>query len=236
MRRTIPIVAAAWMLATGCASVEPKPTPPAAGAVEYEVTFTGTWTEASHPVEYPKGGPISGPHFSGLIGATHREGYALFAEGRAPSPGLERLSEEGKHSPLDAEIRGAIDAGLAGAIIETGPVKILSQPVSARFRVDPRHPLVSAVAMIAPSPDWFAGAADVDLREGGRFVESKEVIVYAWDSGGDDGTTYEASDVDTNPKRPTTIADSRHFVRDGKRIPVGRLTFKKLLRPWAPGE
>jgi hypothetical protein len=195
---------------------------------EYRIVFTGAWTAQSHPLEYPRAGLLTGPHFSGLIGATHGPGLALFAEGRPPSPGLERLAEEGKHSPLDQEIRSAVDAGRAGALLETGPIRDMAQPAVTTVRVDPAHSRVSAVAMIAPSPDWFAGAADVELREGDRWVASKEVVLYAFDAGSDDGTTYEAPDQDASPKHPTMQNESPHFRRGGERVPVGRLTFTRM--------
>ena len=73
-----------------------------------DVTLTPMWTAKSHPLEYPKAGLLTGPHFSGLIGATHGAGYPLFTVGKAPTPGIERLSEMGKHDPLDAEIKAAM--------------------------------------------------------------------------------------------------------------------------------
>jgi hypothetical protein len=52
--------------------------------------------------------------------------------------------------------------------------------------------------------------------------------VNPWDSGGEDGTTYLADDVDTNPKKPTTLNKSRHFMKDGKVMPVARITFTRI--------
>jgi hypothetical protein len=104
----IVLPALAVLAAAGCKTMSSTPEP-VGEAAQYQIVFTGTWTARTHPLEYPKAGAFSGPHFSGLIGATHRPGYALFKEGTPPSPGLERLSEEGKHSPLDQEIRAAID-------------------------------------------------------------------------------------------------------------------------------
>jgi hypothetical protein len=210
----------------GCSSgPEARPTTP--GAVRYAVTFTPTWTAQSHPMEYPKAGLLTGPHFSGLIGAAHRADYKLIKEGMAPSAGLEKLSEEGKHSPLDEEIRAAMQAGRTTSLFETGPIKDFSQPAKADVTVDEAHPMVSFVAMIAPSPDWFAGAS-VDLMEGGNWVEAKEVEVFAYDSGGDTGATYEASDADANPKQPTMLSAAPHFMKDGQRIPVGRVAFRRV--------
>src|SRR5690349_8683732 len=67
-----------------------KPAP--AGPAEYTVIIKSTWTKATHPYEYP-----SDAHFSGMIGASHNAHYSIFAIGRRPTKGLERLSEEGKH-------------------------------------------------------------------------------------------------------------------------------------------
>jgi hypothetical protein len=94
--------------------------------------------------------------------------------------------------------------------------------------VDDAHPMVSLVAMIAPSPDWFAGVSDVNLMENGAWVDSKTVDVNPWDSGGDDGTTYLADDKDNNPKKPTTANKSQHFLKDGQPMPVARITFTRI--------
>ena len=193
----------------------------------YEVTFTPSWTAKSHPVDYPASGVLSAPHFSGIIGATHGAGYQLYAVGRQPGAGLERLSETGKHDPLDAEIKAAIARGSASALFETDGIRDLSKPVKFTVTVDGKNPLVSAVAMIAPSPDWFAGVGNVNLMEAGGWVVTKTLDVYAYDSGGDDGATYTASDVDTNPKKATSLANGAQFVQGGRRVPVARITFTR---------
>jgi hypothetical protein len=200
----------------------------AAESAQYSVTFVRLWTDKTHPFEYPEAGVLTGPHLSGLIGATHGDGYQIFKEGTPPTPGLEKLSEEGKHSPLDQEIKDAIGAGKAGALFETGPIRDASKTETVNVTVSSKFPMISAVAMIAPSPDWFAGVANVNLMEGGKWVTSKSVDLSAYDSGGDDGTTYKAPDIDTNPKKPTTLAGTPHFVINGKRPPVARLTFTKM--------
>jgi len=194
------------------------------GTVEYTVILKSRWTKAEHPFEYPEPGVVTGPHFSGIIGASHSAAYSIFAEGAKPTPGLEKLSEEGKHSPLDEEIRAAIMAGTAGNLFESGPLRDFSDSLVATVHVDAAHPMVSLVAMIAPSPDWFTGAASINLSENGQWVASRTMELNAWDSGGDDGTTYKAPDKDANPKKPTMINRSRHFVTNGQLVPVATLT------------
>ena len=216
--------AARFALSAAAAAIALQFAPPAFAddGATYEVTVTGLWTAERFPLEYPKAGVLTGPHFSGVIGASHNGQYALFAPGQQPSAGLERLSEEGKHAPLDKEIRDAIAAGRAGALFETDPIKDFSRSVKGTVQVTMANPQVSAVAMIAPSPDWFAGVSGVSLVEGGQYVAEKSVDLYAWDSGGDDGATYTAADQDA--KHGTALASTRHF---GEK-PVARITFRRM--------
>ncbi|HEV7508727.1 MAG TPA: spondin domain-containing protein [Thermoanaerobaculia bacterium] len=219
--------AAATPAATAAAATPADMATPKAGPVKYRVELTPLWTKASFPFEYPDTSLIHKPHFSGMIGTAHNASYQIFAEGKLPTPGLEHLSEEGKHSPLDEEIKAAIAAGNGLTLSESEPLKDFTKTSSMEMTVDDAHSMASLVAMIAPSPDWFAGV-DVNLMENGAWVASKTVDVSAWDSGGDDGTTYLADDKDNNPKKPTTLNMSKHFLKDGKPQPVARLTFTKM--------
>lgn len=194
----------------------------AASDAQYNVTFEGTWTAANHALEYP-----STAHFSGLIGATHDARYVLFRDGGKATDGLERLAETGAHSPLDQEIRAAKDEGAVGALLTSASLWNLPNSVSISFTIDEKHPMVSLVAMIAPSPDWFGGVADVNLLENGRWVARKELTIYAWDAGTDSGTTYKADDIDTQPHAPISTNRSLHFMKGDKAIPVGKLVFEK---------
>jgi len=227
--RALLAVAAATLVAAGCgkgSKSAPPAAPPAAArtmpttTAEYTVIVKSTWTKATHPYEYP-----SGAHFSGMIGASHNAKYSIFAVGRRPTPGLERLSEEGKHSPLDTEIRTAIDQGNALMLFESGGLKNWKDSMVTTFRVDPAHHLVDVVFMVAPSPDWFTGATNVSLVENGGWATRHTLTLPAYDSGGDDGKTYKAPDRDANPKKPTTRAADRHFVINGRVKPVATITF-----------
>jgi hypothetical protein len=238
--RSIVLVAAAAAIGvslSACGKEAPKGAapgaPPAAqtpqrpsrptGPAEYRVVIKSTWTRANHPFEYP-----SDAHFSGAIGASHNGNYSIFAVGRRPTPGLERLSEEGKKSPLNSEIDAAIRAGNALQKFETGGLKNFRDSMVTTVRVDPAHPLISVVNMVAPSPDWFTGASNVNMIEAGQWVASRRLTLPAYDSGGDDGTTYKARDRDTNPKKPTSRAATRHFVTNGQARPVAVLILTRI--------
>jgi hypothetical protein len=195
--------------------------------VEYTIVVKSMWTRDRFPFEYPEAGAFTGPHFSGVIGASHKPSYSIFAVGSRPTPGLEKLSEEGKHAPLDAEIRAAVASGSAGMLFESDALRDFKDSLVTTVRVDADHPLVSLVAMVAPSPDWFTGVSNVNLMENGSWVASRSLELWAYDSGGDDGTTYKAPDKDNNPKKPTSRATSRHFAPNGTPMPVGIVTITR---------
>jgi hypothetical protein len=187
----------------------------------YQVVFERSWSEATHPQDFPLLA-----HFSPVIGVTHDAADPLFPSGKTASAGLERLCEEGKHQPLDAEIAAAIAKGGVGALIEAKePLRSAPGQASASFEIDTRHPLVSIAAMIAPSPDWCAVAANVALLEDGQWVAKKTVALEAWDMGTDSATSYRALDDDTQPRGAVLRSESPYFVKDGKRTPVGSVTF-----------
>jgi hypothetical protein len=187
----------------------------------YQVVFERTWSEQTHPQDFPLLA-----HFSPVIGVTHAAGGPLFATGKAASSGLEHLCEEGKHQPLDAEIRSAIQKGTVGALIETmEPLRSVPGQATTSFEIDARHPLVSIAAMIAPSPDWCAVAANVSLLENGQWVAEKTVALEAWDMGTDSATSYRALDDDTQPRGAIALNTLPYFVKGGKRIPVGSVRF-----------
>jgi hypothetical protein len=193
----------------------------AAPPVRYQVTFERSWSAQTHPQDFPLLA-----HFSPVIGVTHNGRYELFRSGAAATSGIEHLCEEGKHQPLDAEIRSAIAAGSAGALIETSdPLRSVPGQAMATFEIDEAHPMVSIAAMIAPSPDWCAVATDVALFENGEWVAKKTLVLEAWDAGTDSATSYRALDSDTQPRGRMQPNDSAYFVKAGKRVPVGTVTF-----------
>lgn len=189
----------------------------------YRVSFERTWSSRTHPKDFPLLA-----HFSPVIGVTHGQGYALFSEGGMATPGIEKLCEEGKHQPLDAEIRTDMGTGRVGALIETmEPIRDVPGRAETRFEIDAAHPMVSIAAMIAPSPDWCAVAANVALMEGGKFVAEKSVDLFAWDVGTDSATSYRALDADMMPRGAEMTSGSSYFVREGSPTPVGRVTFTR---------
>lgn len=217
--RSIVSSAAIGLLAHGAAA--PASADSGSASVRYQVVFERTWSEQTHPQDFPLLA-----HFSPVIGVTHDGSSGPFQAGATATPGLERLCEEGKHQPLDAEIRAAVASGAAGALIETRePLRGVPESAVTSFEVDPAHSRVSIAAMIAPSPDWCAVAANVALFENGEWVARKTLPLEAWDVGTDSAMRYRALDADTQPRAPIGPSDLPYFAANGQRRPVGTVTF-----------
>lgn len=74
-----------------------------AEVVEYQVTFDATWSQATHPQDFPPS-----PHFSGLIGGTHNAAVTFWQEGELATTGIENMAELGSKTALTDEVNAAI--------------------------------------------------------------------------------------------------------------------------------
>ena len=87
------------------------------------------------------------------------------------------------------------------------------------------YPLVTLVTMIAPSPDWFVGVSGLSLLDEFGWVNELEVVLYPYDSGTDDGTTYSSANADSSPKQPIR---SLRGVTPFSDAPIGTFTFTRV--------
>jgi len=61
------------------------------------------------------------------------------------------------------------------------------------------------VSMLGPSPDWIVGVSGLELcHRNCSWADSKELFLYPWDTGVDDGISYESPDSPTSPQQPIT--------------------------------
>jgi hypothetical protein len=191
--------------------------------VTYEVIFMATWSEETHPDDFP-----SNPHFSGLIGASHNDEVFFWREGELASPGIKNMAETGSKNPLNTEVGNAIIDKTAFKLISGGGIQTSPGSVSLEFKVSENYPLVTLVTMIAPSPDWFVGVDSLNLFENGSFVDEKTVVLYAYDAGTDSGINYTSPNDPTDPPVPIFKIEGYPFFYDGELIPLGTFTFTKV--------
>jgi len=146
-RLRLPAVAAliTTVLVTSCSSenapVAPSPTPPTA---RYRVTFQSTWSQATHPEDFP-----ATAHFSRLVGGTHSDATAFWGEGTLATAGIKDMAERGRTTPLDQEIQSAIGPWHRSVRFHRRRRSRLAGFCGARVRHQPGVPLVTLVSMIA---------------------------------------------------------------------------------------
>ncbi len=225
--RALPTVVAALLLSVlvspvTAAALAPRPDGATASA-SYQLDFEATWSAATHPVGFPPA-----PHFSPLVGGTHDASSGFWAPGALATTGIEQMAELGSTSALSNEVNAAVNTGSAGQVILGGGVGLSPGGATASFTATLDHPLVSVVTMIAPSPDWFLGVSGLSLLDGGDWVDSVSVDLFAWDAGTDSGANYTSPDQDTDPANPITLLTSSPFDNGTK---LGTFTFTRTDTP-----
>lgn len=205
------------------APAAPSPTPAPAAAAVFRVTFDASWSAQSHPTDIPRT-----PHFSRLIGGTHRATAGFWRPGALASEGIRLMAEQGRTSPLDSEVEAAIAAGHAQRVLVGGAIDRSPDRVILEFEVSRDHSLVTLVSMLAPSPDWFVGVHDLDLIENGDWVREKVVVLQPYDAGTDSGETFSSADLRTVPPEPIHPISTGPLVVGASVPPVGTFTFRRI--------
>ena len=201
----------------------PSPTPSPAAAARYRVTFEASWSALSHPTDIPRN-----PHFSRLIGGTHKSTVKFWESGRLASEGIRLMAEQGRTTPLDTEVEAAIAAGQAQRVLVGDGIDRSPDRVVLDFETSRDFSLVTLVSMLAPSPDWFVGVSGLDLIENGDWVAEKVVVLQPWDAGTDSGATFSSADLRTSPAEPIHLIGTGPLLVGASVPPVGTFTFRRL--------
>ena len=193
---------------------------PASDTAIYSVTFNATWSATTHPTDFP-----SGAHFSPLIGAVHNDSASFWASGETATPGIEQMAETGGTGLLTREIRAEIPDNAISVINGRGIGSPASTTISEVI-VTLDHPLITLVTMIAPSPDWFVGTAGQSMQdEFGQWLDELTFVLYPYDSGTDDGTSYRSPNADSSPRQAIKGLKGVSPFSDE---PIGTYTFTRI--------
>jgi hypothetical protein len=199
-----------------------EPPTVAAATARYRVTFDATWSGDTHSDLPP------GPHFSGLIGGTHRDTVQFWTPGAAASEGIRQMAERGRKSPLDEEVQAAIQAGHAQHLLSGGAVDRTPGRVDLELDISRDYPLVTLVTMVAPSPDWFVGVSGQSLIVNGDWTRELTVPLFAYDAGTDSGVSFLSPDQATLPRENVfRVMDAPFRVGAGV-PPLGTFTFRRI--------
>lgn len=202
---------------------QPPPPPLAPTQARYSVVFDSTWSETTHPTDFP-----DNAHYSGLIGGTHSSAVTFWEVGALASEGIRQMAERGRKSPLDGEVMQAIAAGTAQYVLSGPDLRTSPASTSMEFDITQSFSLVTLVSMVAPSPDWFVGVSRLPLFVNGQWVDEIKVDLYAHDAGTDSGTSYESPDEETVPRRPIAQLTGYPVVSGGQVRPFATFTFKRI--------
>jgi hypothetical protein len=192
----------------------------ASPTAHYELTFDATWSETTHPGDFPPN-----PHFSGLIGGTHAATAAFWQPGGLASAGIERMAEQGQQQTLGSEIDQAVDEGTAELVIFGGGIGSSPGSVRVQFTVSRSFPQLTLVSMLAPSPDWFVGVEGLTLLDGSQWTQNLVIPLFVYDAGTDSGPSFLSADDDTDPQEPI-IQIATGPLANG--VPVGTFTITRL--------
>ncbi len=214
--KTSALVKSVLLLST-CLVFVALPLQATAQIVTYTVAFEATWSAATHPTDFP-----SNPHFSGLVGGTHDGSVTFWETGQLASLGIKRMAEWGSQTQLLDEVQDAINAGQAETAIAGPGLGDSPGSVSTTIELTPEYPLVTMVSMVAPSPDWFIGVGNLNLRPGGVWLQEFVVELFAYDAGTDSGPSYASPDQPTVPPEPIAPITGFPFTEG---VSLGTFTF-----------
>ena len=163
-------------------------------------------------------------HWSDLVGATHNSNYTMVEMGTLASLGIKNVAEIGNNDALMNEVSNEINnTGNADNWLRQGfaPFAAISSATLSNVTVSSDYPLLSLVAMIAPSPDWMIAVNSVNLRDGNTWRDEIIIDLFPYDAGTDSGTTYGAANQVSNPFQPISVLINQGPFNDK---PIGTLT------------
>ncbi len=177
------------------------------------------WTQASHPTTLP---PNS--HFSPVVVVTHSEVGDLFARDALASDGIEQMAETGSTSTLMTET--AADASITSTQVGTSIFGAGSNQFVVTLTQEAR--LLSAVTMLAPSPDWFVGVRDVSMFVDDEWLDAVELTLSNYDAGTDSGTSWSSPNAFTSPAAVISGPRDAAFAEAAAEGSFGRILIERL--------
>ncbi len=188
----------------------------------YTVTFNSIWNATDHTSV-----PGSG-HWSRLVGATHNTANQFLQLGANATTGIKNVAEFGSNTVFNSEVNTAIANNLADQYIN-GPS--LGTPtgdmVISNLQVTEDFPLLTLVSMIAPSPDWIVAINSYNLFDGGNWVTSATIDMFAYDAGTDSGSDYTSGNIVTAPFQPISMINGAPI--NGNKMGTLTITLESVL-------
>ena len=197
---------------------DPDETSEAEQTAIYTIEYSVSWSTSTHPDTLPPGA-----HVSPIVIVSHMNENDLFASGTTSTDGIEIMAETGATEVLAGEIgdNASILNFVIGTRIDTPGSNTLE------LELDQDHSLLSAVSMLAPSPDWFVARNSVELFKDGQWLETIELTMEPYDAGTDSETTFTAIDLDTSPAKTISPPVDSVFINAADENDFATITITK---------
>lgn len=140
------------------------------------------------------------------MGGVHLPTASLVHIGSTATDGVEDMAEFGGTSTLLSEVQAMVTAGTALSGFSLSSPRTTTATSSGTVTVSATHNTITAMTMIAPSPDWFVAAISVGVvDDSGSFRDCVEVELVALDAGTDNGASYRSANADTSPREAVSM-------------------------------
>lgn len=196
----------------------------AQGTATYSVKVEHLWPASNYRRPF-------GAHWSPLVVTSHSLCAVVWRNGTLATAGVKDVAELGENAQVHAEIDAFATHGLSRLTGNELNSAVATEQLF-NLTVDRFHPVASALAMIAPSPDWFVGVDSVPLCNDGLWVQEVTYKLFPWDAGTDDGQLFESVDEPADPVdvihrlRPSSSRATDLFKPSASgSIPISTLTF-----------
>jgi hypothetical protein len=191
------------------------------GQATYRFTFQSTWSAQTHPTSFP-----ANPGFTPFVGGLHDLGVSFWAPGQLAGYGLQQLAMTGNTFPFFQQVGQTVIFGFPSTPISYANA-LQPSPGTISYEFTTTKPMLTMVAKLEPSPDWFVGVSDV-LLNGSPWVDNVVLPAVVYDAGVDDGTSYTSPSAPSSPSQPVQVVTTTGGPFAGASTQIGTFTIQLL--------
>jgi len=171
-------------------------------SIRYNCIFENQWNEDRHPNNFPT--TQSDVHWTKQILGSHDDTYTMWKEGILADEGVQKMAEAGGTADIIIELQNnndSFDIGYEKYLYDQDP-KVIYEPIE----VSKTKHYISAIAKLAPSPDWFSGFYMFNAIDeaSDTWYQQFSIPLYPYDAGTENGDTYDVVNSQTVPPQPIT--------------------------------
>ena len=183
----------------------PAPTPPPESAEPETQSYTFVLPDVRISPRIPGTLPEGVDFYPDLVLVAHARDAAPWALDAIASDGMKVLAEAGTSEDFAQEAEAAVMVVHARSFAELLQVFLSPDP---SIELDSDRPCLSYAQMIAPSPDWFIGFANICATDDeGNWLPEISAELIAYDAGTAEGEDFQYKSGDTEPREPIVMLD-----------------------------